>query len=166
VPGRRPPRRSSAVDVPVAKRSRRRWWTLSAIVVLSGAAGLGVVRSTGRAGGAHNPAMPAEPLPLGPPAAVGALKSSGSAGATGPEGVPVPAGRPLASPRTSTWHHPWLPGSRSGSPEGSQIVRPGLAWQQSSTATSVQSANAELGPNLTGKQVTPMSLVQGERYDL
>lgn len=101
VPGRRRPRGSSAVAVPVAKRSRRRWWTLSAIVVLSAAAGLGVVRSTGRAGGAHNAAMPADPLPLGPPAAAGALRSPGSAGATGPEGVPVPAVPALAAPRTT-----------------------------------------------------------------
>jgi hypothetical protein len=102
VPGRRPPRGSSAVDVPVAKRSRRRWWTLSAIVVLAVVAGgLGVVRSAGRAGGAHIAAMPAEPLPLGPPTAVGALRSPGSGGAAGPEGVPVPAGPPLAAPRTT-----------------------------------------------------------------
>lgn len=70
-------------------------------MVLAAAAGLGVVRNAESTGGPDGAAVPAASLPLGPPAALGALRSPGSAGATGPEGIPVPAGPPLAAPATT-----------------------------------------------------------------
>jgi hypothetical protein len=74
---------------------------MSSAIVLLAAAGLGVVRSAGSPGGAESAVAHTASLPLGPLAALGALRPPGSAGTTGPEGVLVPAGPPPAPPKTT-----------------------------------------------------------------
>jgi hypothetical protein len=80
-------------------RARRRplWWTGSAIaaIVISG-----IVVSDGLSGGGIGPTRDGAVSQnrLGPLAPLGSLTSPESPGASGPEGVPIPAGRVLASP--------------------------------------------------------------------
>jgi len=85
-----------------ARRKRRRHWLAgigAAVVVIIAAVGitLAVTSSSGSAGGGGG----TPGLKLGPVSALGTLEPAPSPGPSGPEGVPVPAGAPLASASTA-----------------------------------------------------------------
>ena len=74
-----------------ARRRRRRIWlavTGAAVVVIAAAVGITLAVTGGSSGSG---------LSLAPLSTLGTLSPAPAAGATGPEGVPIPAGPPLAS---------------------------------------------------------------------
>jgi hypothetical protein len=77
-----------------ARRRRRRIWLAAAgaaVVVIAAAVGITLAVTGGSSNGG---------LPLAPLSTLGSLSPAPAAGPAGPEGVPVPAGPPLASTAT------------------------------------------------------------------
>ncbi len=89
-----------------ARRRRRRFWLIgagAAVVVIAAVVGITLAVS----GGSPKAAGVAAPkLNLAPLSTLGTLKPAPSPGPLGPEGVPVPAGPPLASTATAATGQP------------------------------------------------------------
>ena len=83
-----------------ARRRRRRIWLAAAgaaVVVIGAAVGITLAVTGGSSGSA---------LPLAPLSTLGTLSPAPAAGPAGPEGVPVPAGAPLAGTATAATGQP------------------------------------------------------------
>jgi hypothetical protein len=83
-----------------ARRRRRRIWLAAAgaaVVVIAAAVGITLAVTGGSSGGG---------LPLAPLSTLGSLSPAPAAGPAGPEGVPIPAGPPLASTATAATGQP------------------------------------------------------------
>ena len=83
-----------------ARRRRRRVWLIvagGAIVVIAAAVGITLAVTGGSSGGG---------LPLAPLSTLGSLAPAPPAGPAGPEGLPIPAGPPLAGTATAATGQP------------------------------------------------------------
>jgi len=83
-----------------AQRKRRRLWlSVAAAIVVLAAAATGITLALSR-GGAQATGPSSPHLNLAPLSTLGSLKAAPPAGQNGPEGVPIPAGGPLATTST------------------------------------------------------------------
>ncbi len=84
-----------------ARRKRRQLWlTVAGAIVVLAAAVTGITLAISNSGGAQATSPSSPHLKLAPLATLGALKTAPAAGPAGPEGVPIPAGSPLATDST------------------------------------------------------------------
>jgi hypothetical protein len=92
--------RLARVQAEQARRRRRRIWLAAAgaaVIVIGAAVGITLAVTGGSSGSA---------LPLAPLSTLGTLSPAPAAGPAGPEGVPVPAGAPLAGTATAATGQP------------------------------------------------------------